>query len=357
MVTGGYVDVMSALVDVPLVAEAEAVAEEAGLRYVSDAEPGIRRRRSGRGFSYRGVDGKAVSAAVRRRIEALAIPPAWTDVWICDRATGHLQATGRDARGRKQYRYHDRWREVRDADKFSHLREFGDALPALRAQVESDLAVRGLGREQVLAAVVQMLDDTMIRVGNEEYAVTNESYGLTTLRPVHVDEIGRQAFSLRFVGKSGVEHEVTVRDARLARIVRRCQDLEGQVLFSYRADDGGLLSVSSSDVNEYLHRHVGPRTTAKDFRTWGASALVVGVLGPLDPPATDPEGERRILEAIDVAAEQLRNTRAVCRQSYVHPAALDAFRDGTLHEHWVASRSSRRLDRADRTLLKTLEDT
>ena len=224
---------MSALVDVPLPAEAEAeaVAEEAGLRYVSDAEPGIRRRRAGRGFSYRGVDGATVSKGVRRRIEALAIPPAWTDVWICDRAPGHLQATGRDARGRKQYRYHDRWREVRDADKFSHLREFGESLPSLRAQVEADLAARSLGREQVLAAVVQLLDDTMIRVGNEEYAASNDSYGLTTLRPAHVDEIGRREFSLRFVGKSGVEHEVTVRDARLARIVRRCQDLDGQVLF------------------------------------------------------------------------------------------------------------------------------
>jgi len=334
--------------------DAEAVAEEAGLRYVSDAEPGIRRRRNGRGFSYRDVDGTPVSQTVRARIEALAIPPAWNDVWICARANGHLQATGRDARGRKQYRYHDTWREVRDADKFSRLAEFGEALGALRGQVDADLATPGAGREQVLAAVVRLLDDTLIRVGNEEYAVTNDSYGLTTLRPEHLDEVHRSAFSLRFVGKSGVEHDVTVRDPKLARLVRRCNDLDGQMLFSYRAEDGALLSVSSSDVNDYLRRHVGAHTTAKDFRTWGASALTTETLAPLDPPSTDAEAEAHVIEAIDTAAEQLRNTRAVCRQSYVHPLVLDAYRDGSLHESWQHSRRTGRLDRADRTLLRVL---
>ena len=334
--------------------DAEAVAEEAGLRYVTDAEPGIRRRRNGRGFSYRDVDGRPVSKATRARIEALVIPPAWNDVWICARANGHLQATGRDARGRKQYRYHDTWREVRDADKFSRLAEFGEALGALREQVDADLGTPGTGRDQVLAAVVRLLDDTLIRVGNEEYAVTNDSYGLTTLRPEHLDEVHRSAFSLRFVGKSGVEHDVTVRDPKLARLVRRCNDLDGQMLFSYRNGDGALLSVSSSDVNEYLHRHVGPSTTAKDFRTWGASALTTHTLAPLDPPATDAEAEAHVIEAIDTAAEQLRNTRAVCRQSYVHPLVLDAYRDGSLHESWQHSRRAGRLDRSDRTLLRVL---
>jgi DNA topoisomerase I len=335
-------------------ADAEAVAEEAGLRYVTDAEPGIRRRRSGRGFSYRNVDGAAITRSVRARIDALVIPPAWKDVWICPQANGHLQATGRDARGRKQYRYHDTWRAVRDADKFSRLLDFGEALGALRDQVDADLRAPSSSRDQVLAAVVRMLDDTLIRVGNEEYAVTNESFGLTTLRPDHVSDVGRGAFSLSFVGKSGVEHEVTVHDPKLTRLVRRCQDLDGQVLFSYRDEVGDVLSVSSNDVNDYLHRHVGDLTTAKDFRTWGASALTTGTLAPLDPPDNDSDAEGHILEAIDESAERLRNTRAVCRQSYVHPAVVDAYRDGSLHESWQHSRSGAQLDRADRTLLRVL---
>jgi len=336
--------------------DAEAVAQEAGLRYVSDAEPGIRRRRSGRGFSYRDVNGQPASKAARARIAALAIPPAWKDVWICGRSNGHLQATGRDARGRKQYRYYDHWREVRDADKFSRLQDFGEALGALRERVDADLERPGAARDQVIAAVVRMLDDTLIRVGNEEYAVTNNSYGLTTLRPDHVEEVGRKEFSLRFVGKSGVEHEVTVRDPALTRLVRRCQDLDGQVLFSYRDADGALASVSSSDVNDYLHRYVGTNTTARDFRTWAAGALVTGELAPREGPADERDGDARILEAIDLAAERLRNTRAVCRQSYVHPIVLDAYRDGSLHEIWQQTRAAGRLDRADRTLLRVLAE-
>lgn len=249
--------------------EAPAIAQEAGLRYVSDAAPGIRRLRRGKGFRYRDVDGSTVSKAVRERIDHLAIPPAWTDVWICPYANGHLQATGRDARGRKQYRYHDTWRAVRDADKFSSLLMFGEALDGLRSTIEADLARPGTGRAQVLAAVVRLLDDTLIRVGNEEYAVTNESYGLTTLRPDHVESIGQREFRLCFVGKSGVEHEATVEDPKLARLVRRCHELDGKELFSYRDEDGSIASVSSSDVNQYLHDHVGPQTTAKQFRTWG----------------------------------------------------------------------------------------
>lgn len=337
-----------------LPSDAAAVAEEAGLRYVTDAEPGIRRRRHGRGFSYRDARGEPVSPADRRRIDALVIPPAWRDVWICPFARGHLQATGRDARGRKQYRYHDRWREVRDADKFSRLRTFGEALGPLRARLDEDLE-REPGRTQVLAAVVRLLDDTLIRVGNEEYAATNETFGLTTLRPEHVERAGARSFTVRFVGKSGVEHDVSVQDPKLARLVRRCHELEGQVLFSYQ-EGGEPVAVTSTDVNEYLRALVGPDTTAKVFRTWGASAIVTGELATGELPDTDREAEQRVVEAIDVAAGQLRNTRAVCRQSYVHPVVLDAFRAGDLHEVWHDARSGPRLTRADRTLLRLLQD-
>lgn len=338
----------------PPPADSAAVAEEAGLRYVTDTGPGIRRRRQGRGFSYRSADGRPASARDRSRIETLAIPPAWSDVWICPDPRGHLQATGRDARGRKQYRYHDTWREVRDADKFSRLLAFGQALGPLRARIDEDLE-GGVGRAQVLAAVVRLLDDTLIRVGNEEYASTNETFGLTTLRPDHVEEAGRRSFTLCFVGKSGVEHEVSVRDPKLARLVRRCHELDGQALFSYRQAGGTIEAVTSSDVNEYLHELVGPDTSAKVFRTWGASTIVVEDLATGEVPEADREAEQRILEAIDGAAAQLRNTRAVCRQSYVHPVVLDAFRDGGLHDAWRRSRTSNRLTRSDRTLLRLLE--
>jgi DNA topoisomerase-1 len=277
-------------------------------------------------------------------------------VWICPQANGHLQATGRDAKCRKQYRYHNRWREVRDADKFSRLLHFGEALGDLRAQVDADLAKPGAGLDQVLAAVVRLLDDTLIRVGNEEYAATNESFGLTTLRPDHVDDIGRKAFTLRFVGKSGIEHDVTVEDPKLSRLVRRCHELNGQELFSYRDEDGQVARLSSSDVNEYLHRTVGPDTSAKVFRTWGASTIVTRTLAETDVPDTDEEADKQIVAAIDIAADQLRNTRAVCRQSYVHPAVFDAYRDGVIADTWHSARTAGHLNRADRTLLHILQD-
>ncbi len=336
-------------------AVSEVVAQEAGLRYVSDAEPGIRRRRAGKGFAYRAPDGHRVSASVKARVTQLAIPPAWIDVWICPYTNGHLQATGRDAKGRKQYRYHDTWREVRDANKFSRLVHFGEALDDLRSQIEADLARPGNGRDQVLAAIVRLLDDTLIRVGNEEYATTNESFGLTTLRQEHVEDVGRKAFTLRFVGKSGIEHDVTVEDAKLARLVRKCHELNGQDLFSYREDNGQIASVSSSDVNDYLHTTVGPDTTAKVFRTWGASTVVTRTLAEADLPDTDAEADQRIVAAIDVAAEQLGNTRAVCRQSYVHPVVLDTYRDGALADAWRTTRAAGHLNRADRTLLHILQ--
>jgi len=335
--------------------DAEAMAEEAGLVYVTDAQPGIRRRRRGDRFSYRGLDGKAVSKATKARIDALVIPPAWSDVWICPTRNGHLQATGRDARGRKQYRYHDTWREIRDADKFSRLGDFGEALDDLRGQIESDLAQTDDERERVLALVVRLLDDTLIRVGNDEYAATNDSYGLTTLRPDHVDVDGAQ-LTLCFVGKSGVEHETTIHDRKIARLVKRCHELGGQELFTYRADGGSIARVTSADVNDYLRRHVGPEVTAKVFRTWGATAVVARALA--EAPSADDQDEAgadaQVVAAIDQAAEVLRNTRAVCRQSYVHPVVIDAYRDGSLADAWSHTRGGARLDRADRTVLRLL---
>ncbi len=272
---------------------AVAIAEEAGLVYVSDADPGIRRRRCGTGYAYRTPDGTAVSGRERERIMALAIPPAWRDVWICPDRHGHLQATGRDAKGRKQYRYHDRWRKVRDADKFSKLLEFGAQLDVLRKQVEADLAGTAPTRSRILALVIQLLDETLIRVGNEEYAALNESFGLTTLRNQHAAVDGADLM-LRFVGKSGVEHDVRLHDRKLAGLVRRCHELGGHELFSYR-DGDEVRSISSTDVNDWLHRLVGPDTTAKTFRTWGASAVVVESLSVIatsairsSPPSTSP---------------------------------------------------------------------
>ncbi len=331
-----------------------AIAEEAGLVYVSDAAPGIRRSRHGAHFRYRNPDGGAVSHATRARISALAVPPAWSDVWICPRREGHLQATGRDAKGRKQYRYHDRWREVREADKFSRLHDFGEALDGLRQKVEADLAGSIPTRARVLALVVHLLDETLIRVGNEEYATVNDSYGLTTLRDKHAEIDGAEV-TLCFVGKSGIEHDLQLHDRKLANLIKRCHELGGQELFTYRdGDERG--SITSSDVNDWLHEVVGPETSAKTFRTWGASAVVVGELAGLDAPATDAEANDQIVAAIDVAAARLRNTRAVCRQSYVHPTVLDAFRDGSLGDQWAQTRAGARLSRAERTLLRALEE-
>ncbi len=332
---------------------AVAIAEEAGLVYVSDASPGVRRRRCGSGFAYRTPDGDAVSGRDRDRISALAIPPAWRDVWICPLRQGHLQATGRDAKGRKQYRYHDRWRQVRDADKFSKLHDFGSRLDALRKRVDADLVGTAPTRSRILALVVRLLDDTLIRVGNEEYAADNDSFGLTTLRNKHAAVDGAEVM-LRFVGKAGVEHDLRMHDRKLAALVKRCHELGGQELFSYREGDD-VASISSTDVNEWLHAVVGPDTSAKTFRTWGASAVVVEQLSTSEPPTDDGGANDVILAAIDAAADRLHNTRAVCRQSYVHPAVLDAYRDGSLADSWAHSRGGQRLSRPERTLLRTLE--
>lgn len=330
-------------------------AGDAGLHYVSDATAGITRRRRGQGFSYHRPDGSLIDEPPERaRIEALAVPPAWTDVWICPRPDGHIQATGRDDRARKQYRYHPRWREVRDADKYASLRTFGRALPAIREQVESDLRRRSLPEEKVLAAVVHLLDQTLIRIGNDEYADANESYGLTTLQDDHAT-ISGERLRLEFEAKSGAEFDVVLRDRRLARIVRQCQDLPGEDLFQY-VEEGQVIDVTSTHVNDYLGRLTGGSHTAKDFRTWGGTVVAAETLVALGGYGTAREAERNVLVAIDAAAERLNNTRTVCRNCYVHPRVPESYRDGSLPDAWRSSRTTPTMRRGERTVLRLLED-
>ena len=311
-------------------ADAAAAARDAGLRYATDARPGITRRRSGRGFSYRDPDGDLIrDRTVLARIRALAIPPAWTAVWICPWPNGHIQATGRDARGRKQYRYHTRWHDRRGTDKFDRMLTFADALPAIRARCDSDLARPGLPREKVLAAVVRLLELTLIRVGNDAYARLNRSFGLTTLRDRHARIVG-SAIRFRFRGKSGVQHEVGLCDRRLAGVVRRCQELPGQELFQYVGDDGEVRDVTSEDVNDYLRDATEGSFTAKDFRTWAGTLLAYRALRALQPVAGEQGARRAVVEAIRLTADQLGNTPAVARGSYVHPAVLEAYLEGSL---------------------------
>jgi DNA topoisomerase-1 len=305
-------------------------ARAAGLRYVSNADPGIRRRRAGEGFRYLRPDGRAVAdTATLARIRRLAIPPAWTEVWICATDDGHLQATGHDARGRKQYRYHPRWREVRDDTKYGRMVAFGGVLPRIRRRVARDLARPGLPREKVLATVVRLLEKTFIRVGNEEYARENESFGLTTLRERQVKVNGSQ-LRFRFRGKSGVQHEVEVADPRIAAIVRRMQDLPGEELFQYRDDDGEVRAIGSSDVNAYLKDIAGEDFTSKDFRTWAGTLLCARRLCRLEAPPTETAGRREVARAVEAVSGELRNTRAVCRKCYIHPAVIDSYMAGRL---------------------------
>ncbi len=310
--------------------EAQAAARDAGLRYASDAGPGLSRRRAGRGFSYRDPDRVLVrDRETLARIKAIAIPPAWTDVWICRWPNGHLQASGRDARGRKQYRYHDRWRERRDTDKFDRMLAFAGVLPAIRARCDEDLGKRGLPREKVLAAVVRLLELTLIRVGNDEYARLNRSFGLTTLRVRHA-RIEGNAIRFRFRGKSGQTHEVDLRDRRLATVVRHCQELPGQELFQYLGEAGEVCDVASEDVNGYLRDASGGDYTAKDFRTWAGTVLAYRALRALQPGDDERDARRNVVEAIRQTAGALRNTPAVARRSYVHPAILEAYMDGNI---------------------------
>ncbi|HEY7968983.1 MAG TPA: hypothetical protein VID95_03245, partial [Candidatus Limnocylindrales bacterium] len=312
----------------------DAPAATAGLRHSSDDRPGITRRRAGRGFTYRDAGGSRVrDPETLARIRRIAIPPAWTHVWICPAPNGHLQATGRDARGRKQYRYHARYRARRDTAKFERLIAFARALPAIREQVDHDLARPGLPREKVLAAVVRLLELTLIRVGNDEYARLNRSFGLTTLQDRHAVIDGSE-IRFRFRGKSGRQQEVGLRDRRLATVVRRCRDLPGRELFQYVDADGEPRDVASDDVNAYLDA-IAPGFTAKDFRTWAGTVLAYRALRALGKGSTDREKQRNVAEAIRAAADNLGNTAAVARQAYVHPAVVDAYLDGRIRSALV----------------------
>ncbi|EUB74526.1 DNA topoisomerase [Pseudomonas sp. GM41(2012)] len=301
------------------------------LHYVDDTQPGITRKKLRDKFCYYDPAGQRITDQDEiKRINALAVPPAYTDVWICADPCGHLQATGRDARGRKQYRYHPRWREVRDADKYSRLRDFGLALPKLRQRLETLLAAPGFSRDKVMATVITLLDATLIRVGNSQYARDNRSYGLTTLRNRHV-EVNGTAIQFQFRGKSGVEHQITVKDRRLARIIKRCLEIPGQNLFQYLDENGERHTVSSSDVNAYLQTLTGADFTAKDYRTWAGSALALAMLRELQwEPESD--AKRHVVEMVKNVAKQLGNTPAVCRKCYIHPAVLDGFLLGALAE-------------------------
>ena len=305
-------------------------AASAGLRYVTDHQPGIRRVRVGNGFRYVTPQGATVRAAADlQRIRSLAIPPAWRDVWICATSNGHLQATGRDARGRKQYRYHPRWREVRDESKYGRILEFAAALPQLRKRVAADLAGTSLSRNKVLAAVVQLLEKTLIRIGNDEYARDNQSFGLTTMRNRHA-RVSGSTVRFSFRGKSGKFHNVSFSDARLARIVRRCQELPGRELFQYLDDDGNVQDIGSADVNEYLRAVTGREFTAKDFRTWTGTVLAARALQEFAGFTSQSQAKRNVLAAVEAVAGILGNTRSVCRKCYIHPAIIDAYMDQTL---------------------------
>lgn len=314
-------------------APAHAAAERAGLHHVSDTEPGIRRRRAGRGFAYRWPDGRPVrDAATLARIRALAIPPAYTEVWICREPHGHLQATGRDARGRKQYRYHRDWSAERSGGKFGRLPDFARALPRLRRRLRTDLARDGFPQEKVLALVVALLADTLLRVGNDAYARSNRSYGLSTLRNRHLEFVRGGRVRLRFRGKSGQEQEAEIDDRRLVRLIRRCRQLPGQALFQYRDDDGVVRPVDSGQLNDYLRQAMGGDFTAKDFRTWGGT---VAALRQLARTALPAPASKRALAAVqagviaDVAA-RLGNTPAVCRKAYIDPCVFEGWREGRL---------------------------
>jgi DNA topoisomerase-1 len=331
-------------------------ARAAGLRYVTDAEPGIRRTRKGPGFLYRDARGRAVDERTRERIRRLVIPPAWTDVWIAADARAHLQATGRDARGRKQYRYHARWLAVREAGKYEHLREFGRALPAIRARIARDLRARPLSRSWVLATVTRLLERSVIRVGNEEYRRANGSYGLTTLRDDHVTVDG-QVIRLEFRAKSGVTQAIEVVDGALARRLRQCRDLPGRSLFQYIGRDGNARVISAADVNVYLRDAAGGRFTAKDFRTWAGTLemsrqldRVVATCAP-----TERARKRELVKALDAVAGRLGNTRAVCRRCYVHPAVLNEFFNGRTLSSARGPRGPHALAPDERALLSLLE--
>ena len=313
----------------PTVQAPHHAARAAGLRYVTDRGPGIRRIRAGQTFRYVDDAGKPVKdEETLARIRKLAIPPAWEDVWISPHENGHLQATGRDARGRKQYRYHPKWRETRDEAKYHRMLAFAKALPKMRARVARDLRREGLPREKVLAAIVRLLDTTYMRVGNDEYRKSNGSHGITTLQDHHA-RFPRGKVVFEFRGKAGKDHSIEVEDPRLARIVKRCQELEGQELFQYLDEEGNVRDVTSGDVNEYLREIGGEEFTAKDFRTWAGTVLAAVALQEVETYDTKAQAKKNVTRAIEAVAERLGNTAAVCRKCYVHPEVLEAYLDGT----------------------------
>jgi DNA topoisomerase I len=312
------------------IVDPKGAAESAGLRYISDARPGIRRKKVGKGFAYTRADRSRLSEPdVLKRIRALAIPPAWTDVWICPFADGHVQATGRDAKGRKQYRYHARFREVRESTKYEHVVAFADALPSIREKVREHMALRGLRREKVLATVVHLLESTLIRVGNDDYARQNNSYGLTTLKNRHVAVEGNEV-RFRFTGKSGKQWSLRVRDRRVAKIIKACQELPGQELIQYVDEEGDCRDVTSTDVNDYLKEITGRDITAKDFRTWAGTVLAAMALTELESFDSAAQAKRNLRAAIEKVSARLGNTSTICRKCYVHPEVLNSYMDGNL---------------------------
>ncbi|HXA09760.1 MAG TPA: DNA topoisomerase IB [Chthoniobacterales bacterium] len=313
-----------------IITDPQEAAEEAGLRYVSDESPGYTRRRRGRTFLYFDTEGREIHDEARvMRLNRLAIPPAYTDVWICPSPNGHLQATGRDERGRKQYRYHDRWREERDENKYEKMIVFGQALPGIRRRINRDLKRRGLPREKVLATVVQLLERSLIRIGNEAYAKENKSFGLTTMRNRHVEVKGAKV-RFRFRGKSGQAHDIDTEDRRVARIIKKLQELPGQEIFQCLDAKGGQHQVTSDEVNQYLRETTGEEFTAKDFRTWAGTIMAATVLQAQEPFENKSQAKKNIKNAIGAVARVLGNTPAVCRKCYVHPAVLETYLDGNL---------------------------
>jgi DNA topoisomerase-1 len=329
--------------------------QAAGLTYVDDSGTGITRKRTGDAFHYYSTLGKRIQNAKEiARINALAIPPAYTEVWICPDPAGHLQATGRDARGRKQYRYHPSWQEVRGADKYGQLTEFALALPRIRRRVAADLSKTGLAQDKVAAVVVRLLETTLIRIGTPAYARANGSYGLTTLRPRHTTVAG-QRIRFRFKGKSGVEHDVTVNDRRIAAVVKRCMEIRGHELFSYHGEDGATRAIDSGCVNDYLRDAGRADFTAKHYRTWAGSVLALAELRKR-PSSTPAEAKRIVVEVVKAVARRLGNTPSVCRQCYIHPKVIDTYLDGSLPELNAAPRGPRGLDADERRLLHFLVD-
>jgi DNA topoisomerase I len=309
-------------------------AKAAGLRYVSDDRPGIRRKPGETGFTYLDTNGEPIrDETILERIKSLAIPPAWEDVWICPSPNGHIQVTARDAKGRKQYRYHPSWREVRDETKYGRLVEFAKVIPKIRQRVMKDLRLTEMPREKILATIVRLLETTFIRIGNEEYVRTNQSFGLTTMRNRHVDVSGNR-LKFQFRGKSGKYHSITLTDPRVARVIKRCQDLPGQELFQYIDEAGESQTINSSDVNQYLREISGQDFTAKDFRTWAGTVLAACALTEFEEYESEAQAKKNIAAAIQTVAEQLGNTPAVCRKCYVHPAVLEAYLQGELPQNF-----------------------